>query len=212
MISSPAIGMQESHSVLLRMGEKVQEMMLLLRKTLTSKDREETTIQMIFRLERELDVIEKEVTEFVSQILSARVPSSLIGEARKQLRMANEFESVGDYLEKILKLHLRKQENRIWFSYDGWDGVLNLHDRLDRFLSTVTTALREGRVGILPEVRTDGAAITHHMKQARSSHLDRVGTEEASPLASLIFTDMLNAYRRVKDHGLNIAEIVAGQK
>ena len=67
-------------------------------------------------------------------------------------------------------------------------------------------------IGILPAIRTDGEAITHHMKQSRASHLERVGTEEATPLASLIFTDMLNAYRRVKDHGLNIAEIVAGEK
>ncbi|MDF1553237.1 MAG: Na/Pi cotransporter family protein [Deferrisomatales bacterium] len=212
MISSPAMGMQESHRVLLRMGEKTQEMMRLLRQTLTSKERDEPTVQRIFYLERALDVIEKEVTEFVSHILSNQLPSSLIVEARKQLRMANEFESVGDYLEKILKLHLRKQENNIWFSYDGWDGVLNLHDRLEAFLGTVTGALREGRIGILPEIRTDGAAITHHMKQSRASHLERVGTEEASPLASLIFTDMLNAYRRVKDHGINIAEILAGQK
>ena len=50
------------------------------------------------------------------------------------------------------------------------------------------------------------------MKQARSSHLDRVSSQECTPLASLIFTDMLNAYRRVKDHGLNVAEIVAGEK
>ena len=76
----------------------------------------------------------------------------------------------------------------------------------------VIGALREGKTGILPEARTDGSAITHHMKQARTSHLERVGTQECTPLASLIFTDMLNSYRRVKDHGVNIAEIVAGEK
>jgi phosphate:Na+ symporter len=212
MIASPAIGLQESHNGLLRMGEKAQEMMGLLRETLASKEAEESTVQKIFRLERELDLIEKELTEFVSHILSNQLPTSLAVEARKQLRMANEFESVGDYVVKILKLHLRKQEKHIWFSYDGWDGVLGLHDRLAEFLAAVTTTLREGQTGMLPRLRTDGAAITHHMKQSRASHLERVGTEETSPLASLIFTDMLNAYRRVKDHGLNVAKILAAPR
>lgn len=212
MIASPALGIQESHGVLLRMAGKTQEMMRLLRQTLTAKTRDEATIQKLFLLEGKLDVIEKEVTEFISHILSAQLPTSLIDEARKHLRLANEFESVGDYLEKILKLHLRKQENNIWFSYDGWDGVLDLHDRLETFLGAITAALHDGKVGSLPEIRTDATAITQHMKRARASHLERVGTEAASPLASLIFTDMLNAYRRVRDHGLNIAEILAGEK
>jgi len=212
MIASPALGIQESQSVLLRMAGKTQEMMRLLRETLTAKTRDEAAIQKIFLLEQKLDVIEKEVTQFVSHILSAQLPNSLIDEARKHLRLANEFESVGDYLEKILKLHLRKQENNIWFSYDGWDGVLDLHDRLETFLGAITGALHESKVGSLPEIRTDAVAITQHMKRARASHLERVGTEAASPLASLIFTDMLNAYRRVRDHGLNIAEILAGEK
>ena len=42
--------------------------------------------------------------------------------------------------------------------------------------------------------------------------LARVGTGQATPLKSLIFTDMLNAYRRIKDHALNIAEVLAGEK
>jgi phosphate:Na+ symporter len=194
------------------MSEKTREMMHLLRGILTTEAPEETAVQRIFLLERELDVIEKEVTEFVSHILSGQLPATLIEEARNQLRMASEFESVGDYLEKILKLLLRKQESKIWFSKEGWEGVLDLHDQLAGFLDKVTKALREGKAGILPEARTNGAAITHQMKQARTAHLERVGTQECSPLASLIFTDMLNSYRRVKDHGLNIAEIVAGVK
>jgi Na+/phosphate symporter len=50
------------------------------------------------------------------------------------------------------------------------------------------------------------------MKDARSEHLGRLGTQEVTPTASLIFTDILNGYRRAKDHALNIAEAVAGEK
>ena len=65
---------------------------------------------------------------------------------------------------------------------------------------------------ILKEAQVQGSEITHLMKEYRSHHLNRVEAGEASPLKSLIFTDMLNAYRRIKDHGLNIAEAMAGEK
>ena len=35
---------------------------------------------------------------------------------------------------------------------------------------------------------------------------------KTTPLHSLVFTDMLNNYRRMKDHSLNIAEVIAGEK
>ena len=50
------------------------------------------------------------------------------------------------------------------------------------------------------------------MKEYRKNHLERVGTEHTSPLESLTITDILNAYRRIKDHALNIAEVLSGDK
>jgi Na+/phosphate symporter len=50
------------------------------------------------------------------------------------------------------------------------------------------------------------------VKHYRNSHLARLERKETAPLASLVFMDMLSAYRRIKDHGLNIAEVLAGEK
>ena len=65
---------------------------------------------------------------------------------------------------------------------------------------------------ILTSGLTQGKSITHLMKKYRSTHLDRVGTGYASPLSSLIYTDILNAYRRIKDHAFNIVEVLSGEK
>jgi Na+/phosphate symporter len=40
----------------------------------------------------------------------------------------------------------------------------------------------------------------------------RVSDGKASPLKSLICMDMLNSYRRIKNHTFNIAEVLAGEK
>ena len=62
------------------------------------------------------------------------------------------------------------------------------------------------------KMRTKGLAVTKLMKESRERHLARVGEGIVSPLMSLIYTDMLTAYRRIKDHAFNIAEVLAGEK
>ena len=54
--------------------------------------------------------------------------------------------------------------------------------------------------------------VTELMKELRAKHLGRLQKEEVSHYFSLAYTDMLNFYRRMKDHALNIAEVVAGEK
>ena len=50
------------------------------------------------------------------------------------------------------------------------------------------------------------------MKKYRSSHLERLGEQQVTPFESLAIADVLNSYRRIKDHAFNIAEVVAGEK
>lgn len=50
------------------------------------------------------------------------------------------------------------------------------------------------------------------MKLARKRHLQRLSNNEIAPLKSLIYMDILNHYRRMKDHAFNVAEVVADEK
>lgn len=76
----------------------------------------------------------------------------------------------------------------------------------------INEAVKEDNVRIILKAGTLGDGITHLIKEYRTNHLERVEAGDVSALKSLIITDMLNAYRRVKDHALNIAEVLAGEK
>ena len=47
---------------------------------------------------------------------------------------------------------------------------------------------------------------------ARQRHLDTFAQESHNPLMSLVYADMLTAFRRIWDHAVTIAEIVGGEK
>jgi phosphate:Na+ symporter len=76
----------------------------------------------------------------------------------------------------------------------------------------VNDAERNENKDILGRAQTDSELITHQMKEYRRLHLLRLSESKTSPLHSLVFTDLLNNYRRMKDHALNIAEVIAGEK
>ena len=212
MLDTPAIGIQQSYREIMKMGDVVEKMILGLRDCLTGSESDAQREEGIFRKEEILDVMQKEIVEFIGNIMTGNISHEVMGEGRKQLRIADEYESVSDYVANILKLYLKMRDTGERMSDEGLKEMLVLHDRAADYMHFIRTAVDADNSGILALADTQGQTITHIMKETRERHMTRVGTGETTPLKSLIYTDMLNAYRRIKDHGLNIAEVLAGEK
>lgn len=215
LLESPVIAIQQSAEEVARMGDHVIEMSDMVRQVLSQPgdvlpDKE--VVRKIFHREEIMDTVQHEVTVFVTNLLSGSVPHDTIDAGREQIRMADEFESISDYYAKILKLSIKRQKNGIIFHSASSVAVMALHDRVHEYLSMICEAVHQNRPEIVSKAHTRGEEITHMIKETRDEHLARVGSEGATPLGSLVFTDMLNAYRRVKDHAVNIAEALAGEK
>ena len=212
MLDTPAIGIEQSRREIMKMGEITEKMILGLRDCLTGEEVDKKREEKIFKREEILDVLQKEIVEFLANIMAGNISHEVMAEGRRQLRIADEYESVSDYVANILKYHLKMRDTHDRMSAEGLADMLGLHDRVAEYVRFVNEALRVENKDILASAEAQGQAITHMMKEARTRHLERVGTGTTTALKSLIYTDMLNAYRRIKDHGLNIAEVVAGEK
>ena len=212
ILDSPAIGIQQSLAEVAEMGNHTQKMFGFLREIVTSKTPDEGLIKKLFHREEVLDIVQKEVTEYLGNMLSGNVPHDVVDRGREQLRMADEYESISDYLANILKLHIKLQKENMVFSDEGNAELLSLHDQVATYVEMITAGVKEERPEIVSKARTHGDSITFAIKEMRAKHLERVSEKATTPLHSLIYTDILNAYRRVKDHGQNIAEALAGEK
>ena len=67
---------------------------------------------------------------------------------------------------------------------------------------------QEERV-VLPSAETQGKSITKFAKELREAHLNRLANEKIDPVENMSFMAILNGYRKIKDHALNIAETIA---
>jgi len=212
MLDAPAIGIQQSQKEILRMSSTVANMLSIFRDLLNGKGSAEQLQEILFKSETDLDVIQKEIVEFISTIISGTITHELMNQGRNQLRMADEYESISDYITNILKLKIKLDKAGLGISPDGLQDLLALHDRVAEYIRFINESVQNDDEKILMKAQIDAQAITRRMKENRSRHLARMEGGTVSPIKSLYYVDMLNSYRRIKDHAYNIAEVLAGEK
>ncbi|MBN1998520.1 Na/Pi cotransporter family protein [candidate division KSB1 bacterium] len=204
MLDAPALGIKQSFDEILRMNGDVLKMFKW-REILLSENNGKNE-RKIFQTEEKFDVIQKEITEFLSKLLAGNLSMHETKEIRKQLRMADEYESISDCVVIIMKLFLKMQKNGLNIIEQDRNNISDLHKSVSGYVEWIGQAIQNKNTGILVKVLAEGKVINNKVKNYRSLHINELGATPNSPLASLIYTDILNAYRRIKDHSLNIAE------
>ena len=212
MLETPAIGLEQTHKEIGNMADTTERMLKLLEPQLFDPNATKENNEKIFNKENVLDNIQKEVTEFLSKTLTGHTSLEQAEIARCHIRLADEYESISDYVTAILKLQLKLIKNEMVLHDEGKAELKELHKDITSYLKMISDAVKADNADILSKAQTKGSAITFKIKQFRTQHLERVSAGKTSPLHSLIFTDMLNSYRKIKDHALNIAETIAGAK
>lgn len=209
LVDTPALGLQQSGSEIVEMGKGVEQMLLTLRPVIAEGIDDEVIETNLFRVEEEYDDLQREIFEFLSHLLSGNVPQEVTEEGLKQLRLADELETISDEVVSLLKLAIKLRKQDIAMSESEQKELIDLHDHVAEYVGKINVMIGSGEADVTL-ARAEGDTITHLMKEYRSNHLDRMGSQGVGPFESLIITDMLNTYRRIKEHGLNIAETLAG--
>ncbi|MBN1560907.1 Na/Pi cotransporter family protein [candidate division KSB1 bacterium] len=206
----PFIAVQQSFEGVAKMAQSVGEMNEWLENALTKPNDE--IDQKLMRKEVELDVMQKDIVEYIGALMAHTLSHEDTIELRKQLRLADEYESISDYLIVLLKLRNKIRKNGLKFSDQDKTHLSELHNFVSAYIGSISEAMENKDRAILKKAMSDGKIVNQKIKQYRTDHLNRLGTRHGSPLLSLFYTDMLSAYRRIKDHAFNIAEVVAGEK
>jgi phosphate:Na+ symporter len=211
MLDTPTLGIVQSQGQLNFMADSVEGMMEQLETCLIGEG--STQLEgKIFQREEILDNVQKEIFLFLSNMVSGQVPHEVTGMAHRQMRIADEYESLSDYIANVLKGIKKMEQNKLQLDGPAKEKLLALHARVAAYIDKIGGYMKDENMDHLTWATTEGAAIAEMMKDTRRKHLERLQKEEVSPYFSLAYTDMLNFYRRMKDHALNIAEVVSGDK
>ena len=205
-IDSPILAIATSRGEINRMADGVAKMMVWIRDLISAETPDRELADELFAREKIMDNVQEEVIQFLTVVLTSETPHSAAIEARRQLRIADEYESISDYISGILKARLRLDEEGLELDEADRDKLLTLNDKVADYVALVSRGFADESPQILTEAQQQGDEITALVKQLRSEHLESIISENPNPIQSMSYSTMLNGYRKVKDHALNIAE------
>ncbi|MDR3012365.1 MAG: Na/Pi cotransporter family protein [Chitinispirillales bacterium] len=211
MLESPMMGIAQSRHEITRMSECDRDMFAMLKTILSSQEVDESLVKDVFKKEEALDGMQMEITVFLTEMLAGQVPPTLGEDAQKQLRLADEFETVSDYVTSQMKLYLRICNAGIAVPDIMREELLTLHGAVSTFFDSVNLAYREKDTSIIKDAYQHGDDITNMVRELRGKHLARLAETPVDPLLSTTYPSMLAGYRRAKEHMVNIAEVMVGK-
>ncbi|MFV0443095.1 MAG: Na/Pi cotransporter family protein [Planctomycetaceae bacterium] len=212
MLETPILAVEQSRTEILKMGDGCQKMLGWLATLLQQSEYDADLVRHLREREKILDSVQDEVSHFVTDVLAGSVPHNVAEECRQQLRLADEYESVSDYIDTIFRFDDKLRKENLRFTESQGTDLLRLHSLVAEYLRQVNLAFRNRNTSALRQVDDLGKQIRKVIKELRRDHLADLSETCLPPQVTVAFLNALNAYGRVRDHAQNVAEVVAGEK
>jgi phosphate:Na+ symporter len=170
----------------------------------------------INHLEHVTDNIQMEMTLFITEVMQLAMTADGAKRGYGLIRLSDEFESVVDYCQSLAKYRQRMHRDNLKFTDDAQSDLNDLLDRVGSFLRASAAFVIDNQEAEMndEEVRDlirMSDAIGERADQVRDAHLLRVKEGRCDALAGLVFSDMIVAMRRIKNHSVNLIDARVGR-
>ena len=206
-----AMGISMVHKELKRMQGRVHKALRhagsLLQPDLKGRER---FCQKIKAIEEETDIMQKEITTFTVSLMQAgQAGMEQADLAFAYIRAADELESITDYAASLVVYLKRLEKNDLDFSKEAWKDLEDFHARVFDFFTLVGKILQSEDSDTGSAVWEETGRLNEVANAIRDAHLGRMKAGSCSALAALIFSDMVIALRRIKNHTVNFYEALS---
>lgn len=212
MLDTPLLAIEQSQKEIERMGEGCGKMLNWLAQLRDQDEPDQALSDRLKHREQVLDRMQDEIADFVTKLLSGNVPHSVAVEARRQIRIADEYESISDYVQNLDKFDRKLRRGGLRFTSEQLDSLRTLNNYVSEYLAAVNQGLVHENDNTLSISEPLSKRVRDEIKQLRKRHLDDLSGGQIPPEVSVAFLASLNAFARVRDHSRNIAETISGEK
>ncbi len=211
LVSTPSINLNQARLETERMSGIVVEMFDKVLDVLTNPDKKlGKEIEEILTLENKVDLLEKEISDFLVKVSRDVLTKDQSNELTSLLHKVNELESIGDQCESIMKLLRRKYDSKISFSENAKKEIVEIAEKTKEFLKIINSYITLTDKNIMPQAEVLEMRIDELKKELRKSHIQRLNENKCEVDAGIIFIDMVSCFEKIGDHCYNIAETISG--
>jgi phosphate:Na+ symporter len=198
----PATSLVQADSEVKKMKDILERMFKVTKDYLVDNDPQK--LDKVRDYERITDNIQKEVTLFLCRVMECPMSSHQTLQTQAMIKIVDEFESIADYLERIVNYKARFQNDPS--SGPSIDDYREFMDRVWTFFQSSVQGLYGKSSENLSEVIKQSEELRIWADNMRDRHLERVSKGEYEPLTALTYSDMVVALRKIRAHAFNVAE------
>lgn len=214
VLTTPELGILEAQKEVAKYGAITARMAAMTRKLLSEQDKTEkrNLIDRIEKYEIITDRIELEIGDYLSKISEEDLSDTSSRHVRSMLSINNDLERVGDIFFQMSKSIERKDNERIWFTPEQRNNLLEMFDLIDEAFEIMNENLEaEFQKGDLRKAVLCEEKINQKRNQLRAQHLENVERQEYNVKSGMIYSDLFSSLEKIGDHVINVSEAVAGK-
>lgn len=209
MLKTPSVVVGQTKTEVLTMGKNISEMFNTLKDIYqANRSISEDEVKRMRKIEDDLDIYQKEITTANFIILNNKnITDNLKLDTKNNLEVCDEYETISDYLMRIINSLKRLQDNNIPLTEEEKNTLSTMNKDTEELFRNINTAYATKNKEMMIRSIEKANAITENYRIAKDKHLINAGCHE-TPIAMLTtsYMDTLNYYRRVRDHIYNIIE------
>ena len=211
---TPEVSLIEARKEISKFGRVTHEMLRMVRDLVTVKEDKQRVLlmQRIAKYEQITDRIEVEVGKYLTKTSTEVRNEEISARIQGMLAMVGDLERVGDIFFQMSKAIERKVDERLWFTPEQRQHLLDMLDLLERAFEVMHRNLDvDAEEVFLDEAVEAEQRINLKRDQLRRSHLKSIETGGYNVKSGLIYNDLFSSCEKVGDHVINVSEAVAGE-
>ena len=209
-IDTPDVAIAQARAEVVRMGEAVEKMYDDVVHSL--KERKLKELSKWRKREDTIDNLQKEIIQFLVQVVQRPISAEESKEVASLMRMANNLERAGDGIENIAELLEELIEQDLHFSEGGLHDYEVISTEVGKFLALVVEGIRREDKEIMPLAQELEDEIDRMREEMRGNYIMRLQSGVCTVDPGLILVDMLTAFEKIGDFCYNVSQAVAGLK
>lgn len=209
-IDTPSVAIGQARSEIRRMGNAVQVMYNDVIHSFKKRNLDE--LFKWRKREDALDNLQKEITQFLVQVVQRRISGEESKEVISLMRMVNNLERIGDAIENIAELGEELIEQSLNFSEGAKHDFGLIAEESKKFIDLVVDSIEIEGIDIMPRAEKLEDTINAMREEMRGNHIMRLQSAACDVDPGLIMVDMLTAFEKIGDYCYNISQAIAGIK
>ncbi|MGL4392817.1 MAG: Na/Pi cotransporter family protein [Fusobacteriaceae bacterium] len=204
MADVPSLVMGQTKTEILTMGKQIETCFKKVEEIYSDRSLAKEHSDFVEMTEEKMDLYEKEITDANFAILHKSLDEDDVEETRENLMICDEYETISDYQLRIAKTIRKMVDNDIFLDGHRKNTVMKFHKFIEEIFIDINNAYKNRDKDLYVIALKKCNEVKGSYKKARNEHFENIHDEKA--MFSTGYMDILNNYRRIKDHMYAIIE------